>query len=581
MSRIGTTLATQKLEYDEVIWLSETRFGNAFAVSAAAPGYLQQLPALGTVTNITSPPSGLETGMPADIARPPYWIFSYEINAQKGLIISNLNAKDTQASGSTEEVFEKIEFSDLKIFFNDGTSMLFDLNRALTSTTSTFVFFNVGEDGDGRNISGLYSDPRDPLYQRGLKLEIYTNVLEATGGTCFVGLVFSLVLRGSKNDFDPGEVPVAMIAWPQFSFEWNSDGATKRVIKFMGSIKISMNNKMHSTHMHHGTPLNENVSGLFADSNSSLMEFPNYLDTPLATYRRFYYPDNSIVASAGALVRKPFGWSLVFDYLKYNIATESEIVAVNGPLDGEKYLSNRENRYQWIPATTSPGLKVRKAPRQGMYDNLHSHAKMSTLDINGNAQVHAPFCGHSCVHTHWRWSNISSWGYIFNNNKYKGWGQVGGANSLHDAPKVPPNQKVKVAICRTTSNGSNGGNSFSDTNILNPASLGTLDPLHKTFWYRAEIISPNANESQVVMEQGIGWAFRYSTPDESSAVGGLTDVISDNLPWTGTPTQHQISAFFEDNVYPRFRYKGTTDQIPQGSHNTLMTGTPGTSMEDL
>jgi hypothetical protein len=574
MSRPGTTLATQKLEYDEINWSSVTRYGNAFAVSAAAPGFLQPLPALGTVTSVTNPPMNLSTGMDADRSLPPYWVFSYKIDAQKGLMISGLNAKDTQSAGSIEEVFEKIEFSDLKIFFNDGTSMIFDMNRALTSPTGSFVWLTVGEAG------APFSDPSDTLYQRGLKLEIFTNVLQPTGGTCFIRLAFSLALRGSKNDFDPGGVPVAMITWPQYSFEWSSDRATKRVVKFIGSIKISMNNKMHSSHMHHGAPLNENLSGFFADSNTSLYEFPELLVTPLAAVRSFYYPDNSIVASVAAKGGNPFGWSIVFDYLKYNIASETEIVAVNGPLDGTKYSSLRESRYQWIPATLSPGLKVRKAPRQGMYDNIHNHAKMSSLDINGNVQVHAPFCGHSCVHTHWRWSNISSRGFVIDTPKYQGWGPAG-AHSLHDAPKAPTNQKVKIALCRNNANSGNGGNSFSDTNILNPATLGALDLLHKTFWYRSEIIAPNAGESQVVMEQGIGWAFRYATRGESGAVRGLAASISNSLPWFATPTQHEISSFFEDSVYPTFRYKGTTDQIPQGSHNTLITGIAGTSMEDL
>jgi hypothetical protein len=163
---------------------------------------------------------------------------------------------------------------------------------------------------------------------------------------------------------------------------------------------------------------------------------------------------------------------------------------------------------------------------------------------------------------------------------YAGWGSQG-AFTVHDAPLVPPNQKVRVALCRFDANSSNGGNSFSDSQILNPAALGVLDVLRKMIWYRVEMINPNSNETQVAMEHGIGWAFRYSTPDESGSIDGLTDFISDSLPWTGTPTQHEMSNFFETDVYPLYRYRGTQDQVPQGSHTQLYGGGTGTSMEDL
>lgn len=600
MSRPGTTLSTQKLEYDEVIWASETKYGNQFAVKTLSEE-IKLLPALGTVTNVTTWPVGVDTGMDADKNRPPYWVFSHQIDPVKGLVITNINVRDTVTSGSVEEVFEKIEFSDLKIFFEDNTSINFDLQAALSSPSDTYVLFTVGENGAGRNIAGSYFAPRDKLYQRGLKLEILTNVLATSGGTCNVKLTFSIAFRGSNNDFDPGGVPVAMIAWPQFSFEWRNEAVTKRVTKFMGSIKISMRNKMHSSHMHHGTPKNENIVGFYADSNSSV-SLDDFFPGMTTEARRLYYTNSP--GNLSAILRLPLGWAMVFDYvnncdLLYNRADDSvtqrerEITAVYGPDDGAKYSTTRESRFEWIPSPKSPGIHVKKAPRQGMYDNMHNHARMTGLDTKGNVQLHAPFCGHSCVHTHWRWSGVSSWGFITDTDKYKGWGAAG-AFTEHDAPKVPPNQKVKVAICRTDANSSNSGNSFSDTHILNPTSLGNLDQLHKMLWYRAEIIRPNAGEEQVAMEQGIGWAFRYSTPSvtlfprldisfggESNGVDGLTDALLDSLPWTGKPTPHQLNAFFEDVVYPHFRYKETQDQVPQGDHNTLYTGGAGTSMEDL
>ncbi|MEM1325583.1 MAG: hypothetical protein AAGI23_06495 [Bacteroidota bacterium] len=279
---------------------------------------------------------------------------------------------------------------------------------------------------------------------------------------------------------------------------------------------------------------------------------------------------------------------MVFDYyhkLSLNNTTvsqkEKEIVAVYGPYDIKQKASTwkyRENRYKWVIASNSgsPGLRVQKAPRQGEYDNMHCHARMKSTDIEGNIQLHAPFCGHSCIHTHWRWSNIS--GSIA--DKYKGWSSKGAFTAL-DQPKVPYNQKVTVAICNTN----RGPNSFSDTNILDPSNLSILSPSTKIYWYRVEVIDPNANEQQVLMEQGIGWAYRYSTPDESESIADLSDSllgpIKPSSSWSSPPTQKEMSTYFENDVYPVFRYKDKGDQIPEGNHNKLHNGGTDTSMEDL
>lgn len=594
MSRSGTTLSSQRSEYTNVRWNNHVHYGNtAYINHGKETGgnhtiFRNLSTLLNTTTQVLSRPANLvrHNAMPDDNGRKPYWTFSYELNSTNGFILSNINVKDTVNTGSTEDVFDKIEFKDFKIFFTDGSSTTLNVGSLLTSNDShTHVRLSVSEDGTGQNFSGGAFG--DTLYQRGLSLEITTNALAASGGTCRVKIGMSIVFRGAKNDFDPGGVPVALVAWPQFTFMWFREGATKRVKKFMGSIKIAMKNKMHSSHMHHGSPLNENIAGFYTDSNTSIRDSNFDLRLTTATDRATYY--SGARADFSAVARLPFGWAMVFDYLSdlnlnlnssTNVVTqrETEIIAVYGPDDGTKHTSSRANRYEWIPGVFSPGLRVKKAPRQGMYDNMHNHARMSSLDAKGNVQIHAPFCGHSCVHTHWRWSNISSWGYFSDTPKYKGWG-ASGAFSEHDAPKVPPNQKVRIAICRTTANPGNNGNSHSDARILNPASLGTLDPLAKLFWYRAEIISPNADELQVAMEQGIGWAYRYSSPSESSAVKGLTRALLYSLP--SSPSQHDLAVFFENSVYPTFRYKGAQDQIPQGSHSVLYNGSGGTSMEDL
>jgi hypothetical protein len=629
MSRAGTTLDTQRLKYHEVIWSQQKFYGQYAAIITSDGSDIQPelLIPFDTPFFIQDKPIGLITGMKADEEMPPYWVFEYKIDSNKGLVISNVKVKDTIEENSKEDVFERIEFGDMKIFFDNAPEEEVNFTKLFLNPT-TKVTFETGEGGSGFGFN-LY-DPPDILYQRGIKLDVSSNILHESGGHCDIFLSFSIVFRGAKNDFDPGEIPVAMIAWPQISFSWSNIGNTSKVLKFIGSIKITMHNKMHDMHteMHHDhdhssvdeheTTFDENIVGFYTDSNTSLID-SRFASSPagIKQDRATYYA--GVVQDLLALIRLPIGWAIIFDYintlkLNYNKITkvvsqkETEIIAVYGPDDSVFYKEPREKRYEWIPGNLSPGLRVRKVPRQGMYDNMHNHARMTNHDFKENIQLHAPFCGHSCIHTHWRWSELSSWGLFKDSPKFKGWSRPileksenleAKAFSEHNAPKVPPNQKIRIAVCNTNANIDKNGNSHSEDNILYPGVFADLDTLKKMFWYRAEIIKPNAGKEQVMMEQGIGWAYRYATPTrfstpltpgfggESDAVDGLTDLIlGDDNPWINTPTQKQISDFFETKVYPIFRYKEVEDefidQVPEGSHEILFTsgGTP-ISMEDL
>jgi len=281
---------------------------------------------------------------------------------------------------------------------------------------------------------------------------------------------------------------------------------------------------------------------------------------------------------------------MVFDYTKLNMQTEAEIDAVWGPSDA-MFAATRSRSYRWPQHPSSSvryrGFFVTKLPRQGGYDNIHLHAKMPHPDPQGNLQIHAPFCGHSCVHMHWRWSNVSAGGALGGRGwQYKGWSTGSGAKAyqVQGAPLIPPNQKLRVALC------SPARTRASDTTILGGSHL-SLDVLRKLIWYHADVIHTqdnpiNANSQQVILEHGLGWAFRYSTPQESSAVDGLTDAISDSLPWTGVPTQEEMMNFFEQDVYPTFRYFSsilggyTVNQVPEGTHDDVEFGTRVT-LEDL
>ena len=567
--RRDATLATQTSKFHDVFWLVNS-----------GPTAMSNAPGIGVVTQVRGTPEGLITGMAIDSAMPPYWEYDYRIDGTSGLLLTDVVVRDTQVAGSSEPVFDRIEFADFAVGFTDGTSEAFSISRALANPDSRF---SAAERGTAGN---------DPLYQRGLCLQLVDNVLAARGGTCNVTLEISIVFRGAMNDFDPGGVPVALILWPELLYKWDRDGATKMVNRFRGSVKATMNHYMYSGHsgagVHHtsGTVPEENIASFFTDSNATAMHRQH---RPVAA--------TILPFTLGSYGNRPFGWSQIFDYVKLNIQREREIVAAYGPNAGTKYRAGstpRELPYAWPGPGTYPFIFCPKADRQGAYDNIHAHAKMPSNDQPcDNLQIHAPFCGHSCVHMHWRWTFFSSASAERDGWKYKGWSNpVGGtpqASSVDNAPNVPPNQHVVVALCAP------GATRFDDDHVVNPASTTALPARQKMIYYSAVIYNPNAGEAQVIMNHGLGWAYRYALPSESDPVDALTDILGDALPWTGTPTQAQMAAFFEQSVYPTFRYVGgltnltfdCTQQVPDGSHDTIvqppwpLPAHPVIPMEDL
>lgn len=515
--------------------------------------------------------------MDADKNRPPYWEFTYLVNGMSGIRFTDIVVRDSQTAGSIEEVFESIDFADFAIGFSDGSAEGFDIARAMGNPGS---FITVAENG---------SIGTDHLFQRGLRITLVDNVLAHREGRCLVTMELSVVFRGAKNDFDPGGIPVAMILWPEIAFTWDRNGATKSVNRFRGSVKMTVHNRMFPGHSgsgtHHttGTPPLANVASVFADANTPGLERAGA----------------GLRALGGKVQGAPFGWSQLFDYVGLNLQFEREFVGVYGPIDGNFYRASsttvRERTYSYPATLVDPHstMKVRKADRQGVYDNIHAHAKMPNSDRCNNIQIHAPFCGHSCVHMHWRWSNVSSNGSVSGPGwRYKGWSNPIGAtpvaHSTDDAPLIPPNQRLMVALCQP------GATRFNDDHIINPAAPAALDPLRKLIYYSVTIHDPVvAGQKQVILSHGIGWAYRYATPKESKPMETLPlAVLAPLFPWSKSPTQAEIADIFERYIYPTFRYVGLTaagfqctQQVPDGSWNKVLQPLWGTvsvvSMEDL
>lgn len=409
----------------------------------------------------------------------------------------------------------------------------------------------------------------------------------------------SIVFFGANNDFDPGGFPVALKVFPQLSFTWsipkeatvtshtNKAGIIANhniyeIEKFAGSIIMVTNNSMINGP-------NENIASLFTDSNTAMND----------RARREFYGLLPFLGGAfeWAIGSKPYGWNSLFDYAFTNLRKEKEIIGVYGPNDSRFKKMNRKRTYKY------PGkifwqknawmneynlFTINKVRRQGDYDNIHIHAKMMNtfkLDNFEKIQVHAPFCGHSCIHFHWRWSSTSVTGAKGNGEKYKGWkhpdDDTPEAHSKSNAPLIPPKQKMILAIC----NYSSTKKKFNDNNLLNPNSLKILDKLHKTLWYNIDIINPEKNVKQVIMEHGIGWAYRYATSnDDCEELKGLRATF---MEFNNAITQKELADFFEKKVYPNFRYilqhvkfNGLLQQCPEGDFKE-QEGVDNISMEKL
>jgi hypothetical protein len=575
------TLDTQTTMFDEVVWED-------------TPG---ELLLRDRDTPFTGRPPGARPGMPstseeAQQGRIPFWEFTWRVDSVQGLVITNAVARGTQPSTSgtlsTERVFQRIDFTDLVVTLDDGSSVPFNVTRALGGAGATFAL--------RRNGRRFTVDPADPLMQYGLQLRLTDNVLTGAG-TCNVTLEFVVVLRGAINDFDPGGVPVAMGCYPQLAWTWSAEGATKRVRKFRGSVRITADNVMAGEHVGHGggnAPAS-NVPGFYTDSNTSFDTLGNF--TPvviphnprsagiavggmLSDNRASIYGLTTVAARVRGL---PASWGMVFDYLYANFTQEKEIVAVYGKEDGNYYTAATPRRANYIWPST-PGhddynrFVINKAARQGQYDNIHVHAEMPDPDVYGNVQIHAPFCGHSCVHMHWRWSATAGRGAKERSWYFNGWSNpLGGmptAHSTPNAPLVPPNQRVKVAICAPRAA------RHDENNIINPAAPALLPQRNKMIWYSADILQPAAGRKQVICEHGLGWAYRYAMPGESDAildsggVDGLAGVLFRGQFLPSPPrrpaTQLAMSDYFENYVYPKFRYVdwfGTRiNQIPNGDY---------------
>lgn len=563
------TLDTQEVKFNQVSWSSDN--GNSGSLEVLT------LDSSGTAISLATKPSSVATG-------DPYWMLSFRIGV-KGLEAFDISVHESQGAGTHEPVMDKITFDGFEVDFEGGGTATFDFSNALSRTDSKAPILKVGMNG----VKGA-----DRLFQKG----IYLKLCDDLAGQCECEVELSMVFRGPMNDNDPAGMARAMKCWPEISFKWLS-GGTKKVSKFRATVKPVVETQMFAgLHAGHGSAaLNESVANFFTDRTVSVnplraTALHNSMLVSLATgggaltgglgaaiYTMLQTSGIALpavlpAAAVGGILGAIVGtvgavnfpdWANIFDMRHLDMKNGRGIKAVYGPLDGanpegtDYFSQTRDKDYDWSTGI----LQLVKAPRQGFYDNTHIHGKMSHLTKNGDVQSHAPFCVHSCMHTHWRWSgsnvNIAMTVPGIDSDWFRGWSSVPPfeSNSTRSAPLIPPNQSLKVSITNP------GATAATDTSAL--------DLLKKLVWYEVEIqksdsIPFDAGVKQVIMGHGMGWAFQYGGPGATSVT---QQDLSDFFHWF-----YDLIRYFDSNI------TGTAEQIPDGTYTGVSSGTP-IKMEDL
>jgi hypothetical protein len=187
-------------------------------------------------------------------------------------------------------------------------------------------------------------------------------------------------------------------------------------------------------------------------------------------------------------------------------------------------LAPRTADLPWPPGSGTT-LSVVKWPGRGAYDNLHVHGWMGPDPVApAGPMVHAPGCAEACLHLHWRWGPQNSAAFLAaflapDNNRpedFRGWGSLFDfngrplsdpdpvPNEFSGSPLIPPNQDLVVAVANpATSRADPLGPVIQQPGVA-------LDPVVKAVWYTVDVTAPAAEARQVILEQGVAFAYRYN-----------------------------------------------------------------------
>ncbi len=424
-----------------------------------------------------------------------------------GMLIQDLQLLGQEPDSlAIPTVARRIEFRDVVAVLDDGDVRPFDFAAAFANTAAPplFRYTSNGHVGADRN------------YLRGMKLTLHDDL----GGRCRVTLELALVLKGEATDIDPGGVVYAVKLYPQMALSWSrgSGQHPPRVVRFRGCVRIVMSNRGK---VDAAPP--ESIASFFVDTN---------LAAP--TSRRLETVEGGTVLE-GTAFPTPSSWGAIFDYYKPHLQYDTEIYAVYGPLAGLVSATagkrrTRQGRCAWPPGSSNDFV-VQKVRDQGAYDNIHLNWSMGPdpADPAGGPMIHAPGCAEACIHLHWRWGVLAGIPIVPNPYKvFHGWtrGPSDGEPVAHDSPYhqdllngsplIPPNQDLHVAVTNPATRRSGLVPALSPVvPPVDPAravatSSTPLDPAMKAIWYTVDVTDPREGQRQVLLEEGVSFAFRYN-----------------------------------------------------------------------
>ena len=261
----------------------------------------------------------------------------------------------------------------------------------------------------------------------------------------------SLVCCKERDDWDPGNLLDAARIYPHMMVMTNFDMDESKGEKIESKLLISR--PPASTMKCHGQEdaMNEEIVPiLVSDRNdtTTLLKDRKFVEKMKQEGKKallFQMIADQVDEDPWVIPNLPH-WDNLFSYYDVNPSIRARYNVVD-PYKDLRYTLNN------VKYDNGYGSYVIKLPRQGEFDNLHLAPTMKMpykeiARLPDPAQYHtlgldhiamAPFCAHDCLHTHWRWSDLST------KKQVLGWGAQG-ANSHAGAPLVPLNQKVDIEL---------------------------------------------------------------------------------------------------------------------------------------
>lgn len=551
----SVTLATQRSEYDKVVWDKTEDYDakkladSFFTVGPNHPAFKYPLyikaddPAAfwGYTCHFSDQLPAVTSSASAEDINAFYFDQVQVHQSQYYAGLAGDKQKKTSEPQDVRDVFSRLGFHSLKVTFENGTAAVPPPYEFIIAEYIQQKKYKL-QRAWGGHLGG------DHLYQTAWKL---TLIEDRPEWPC-LQVELSVVMRGPAPDFDPGGVAEALKCYPQITFKWTRRrGLTLGVKQFEGTVRAVVNTKHytydaglcapgsgnHFIQGHHMEGTTVIVPANDADSGAN--DVSCFADSNLSTL--YYYFKGSLLKRRDMELPAPFTkptWAAIFDYYTPHVAQ-----GINGSYDKDFVGAFRHDptvrvgqvRKMYVhhkvaePPCQDDGytpLFITKFPRQGGYDNIHVNGYMGKHDafaakkyaalceadaIAGEDVVAAPFCGIDCFHMHWRWSILSD--TVANLTSFFSTEVVSafedGTHGYTPLGVVWDNAP-SFKGWNTERSHSRLGAPLIPPNQHLDIHLEALDHnkprLDKIVDYQVTVNAPAPDEKQVILEQGMGWA---------------------------------------------------------------------------